>query len=115
MSVDIGNCNVFFHKLLNRNELQGDGKYTAIEFRESFLSELDNDNWWTDKSNKIELDFKNVEVIGPSWANEIFAYYLSKGIKKDLVLQKIICLNLTKTKKIIIERELDQGYRGYVG
>lgn len=111
MKIDIGK--EFFHKLINRNELQGDGKYTAIDFRNRFLSKLDTDEWWNDPSQFIELDFQNVEVIGPSWTNEIFAYYLSKGLKSHVVLSKIRCLNLTKTKTTIINRELEQGYRGY--
>lgn len=111
MSLDIGNK--FYHKLLNRNELQGDGKYTAIEFREKFLNDLDDKSWWDDDSKLIELDFKNVEVMGPSWTNEIFAYYLSQGIKIAEIQRKIRCLNLTKTKEITIQKELKQGYKGY--
>ena len=111
MKIDIGK--VFFHKLANRNHLQGDGKHTAIEFRNKFLKDLDTDEWWLNPNLRIELDFGNVELIGPSWANEIFAYYLTKGLNKKQVLEKIICLNLTKTKTVIINRELDQGYRGY--
>lgn len=111
MSLDIGK--VFYHKLLNRNELQGDGKNTAVDFRVKYLGDLDSEAWWKSSNSKIELDFANVEVIGPSWANEIFAYYLGKGVKKKDILEKIICLNLTKTKEIIINREIDQGYRGY--
>lgn len=109
--IDIGL--VFFPKLVNRNHLQGDGKNTAIEFRDLYLKDLDKEGWWNDPSSKIQLDFKNVEVLGPSWTNEIFAYYLSKGIKKATLQKKMECLNLTKTKETIIEREITQGYRGY--
>ena len=77
MIIDIGND--FFTRLLNRNKSQGDGKNTAIDFRNEYLTELDNSNWWSDESKTIKLDFKNVEVVGPSWANEIFAYYLRKN------------------------------------
>ena len=102
--IDIGN--VFFRRLLNRNHLQGDGKHTAMEFRDKYLVELDDTSWWKDKTKKIELNFENVEVLGPSWTNEIFTYYLDKGIKPKQILKKIRCSHLSKTKEMIIHMEL---------
>lgn len=110
--LDIGK--EFYHKLLNRNKLQGDGKYTADQFRDKYLAELESEDWWKDNTKFIELDFENVEVVGPSWANEVFAFYLTRNINKSDVLKKIKCTGLTKTKEIIINREIEMGYKGYV-
>ena len=56
----------FNHRLANRDKSQGDGTFTAIEFRDKFLAKLDNQEIW--KSDKVEIvfDFSGIKKIGPS-------------------------------------------------
>lgn len=104
--IDIGS--EFSDYLVNRNKLQGDGSFTAIEFREKFLQELENEHWWN-SNNTITLNFKNVVTLGPSWANEVFAFYTDK-YAKDLIKKKIIFKDLSVVKREIIDQEIDSGY-----
>lgn len=79
-------------------------------FRTYILNEiLDNYDFWESKSSKIELDFKNVKKITPSFANEAFAYYL-KYANKEQILNKIRFINIKETHRLIIEVELESGY-----
>lgn len=106
-TIDIGED--FFPRLTNRDTRQRDGKYTAVEFREKYLSELDKEEAWKDDSLYINLDFKNVSKMGPSWANEVFAYF-TKYSRPEKVLDKIRLINISRVKKSIIKQELDSGY-----
>ena len=105
--IDIGND--FYPRLANRNKFQGDGKHTAEEFREKYLSFLDNEEIWSNDRTEIELDFKNVRKIGPSFANEAFAYFC-KYSEPQKVIKKIKLCNLTDVKKAIILEEIESGY-----
>ncbi len=100
----------FHHRLANRDKSQGDGTYTAIEFRERYLSQLDNEEIWKTDSVEISLDFTGIKKIGPSFANEAFAYF-TKYAKPKKILSKISLINISKIQKLIIEEELDDGYR----
>lgn len=100
----------FHHRLANRDETQGDGTFTAKEFRLKYLSFLDNKEMWKNNNKEIELDFKDVKKIGPSFANEAFAYF-TKYAKPELILLKISLINISKIQKIIIFEELEDGYR----
>lgn len=106
-TIDVGT--EFYHRLANRDKQQGDGKHTAVEFRRRYLTELDNPDAWTQEIKPILLDFKNVEKIGPSFANEAFAYF-TKYAKPEKILERIIFLNISKVQLIIIKQELDSGY-----
>lgn len=65
-TIDIGKA--FYHRLANRDKNQGDGKHTAIDFRNRFLASLDNTSIWsTPISDPIVLDFNGVKKIGPSF------------------------------------------------
>ena len=97
--------------LRNRNKLQTDGLYTGEEFRETFLKEADCKEWWSNKDT-ITLDFDGVITLGPSWANEAFAYFSQYGINFEKMKKKFIFLNLTEVKKRIIENEVNEGHRG---
>ena len=91
--------------LTNRNELQGDGKNTAIDFRKNFLKEYESEDAWRNGSEEIEFDFSGVKKISPSFANEAFAHFLKfTDLKK--FSEKIKFSNTTKVQKMIIEQEL---------
>ncbi len=105
--IDIGK--EFYHRLANRDDRQGDGKKTAVEFREKYLSDLDNSNVWKDDKEIIQLDFINVKKLGPSFANEAFAYF-TQYAQPERILKKIKLLNISKVKELIILQELKTGY-----
>lgn len=107
MKIDVGT--EFHRRLTNRDKLQGDGRYTAVQFRERFLNSLDNQEYWKQDPEPIILDFKNVEKIGPSFANEAFAYF-TKYAKPEVVLSKIKFENITTVQRILIEQEIKSGY-----
>ena len=50
----------FHHRLANRDKQQGDGSYTAEEFRNKYLSELDSDNAWKSDAEYVTLDFSGI-------------------------------------------------------
>jgi hypothetical protein len=106
--IDVGKD--FYHRLANRDENQGDGKHNALEFRHKFLKHLDNSDIWKTSDGEISLDFSNVTKIGPSFANEAFAYF-TKYAKPGVILEKIHIINSTNVQLLIIEEELDTGYR----
>ena len=105
--VDVGN--EFYYRLANRDENQGDGKKTAIEFREKYLRDLDDKAAWQVSDPFIILDFTNVKKIGPSFANEAFAFF-TKYATPEKILKKIILKNTTNVQQSIIEEELEAGY-----
>lgn len=83
----------------------------GIEFRMRFMSELETPEFWSDKTRMITLDFKNVDTLGPAWANEVFAYWAQCRLPAD-VKNKIKCINITEVKQAVIDIELDHGYCG---
>lgn len=104
--IDVGN--EFSDYLVNRNKLQGDGSATAEQFRDKFLKDLESEDWWSGQ-DIITLSFKNVRTLGPSWANEVFAYYTAKR-NKELIQKKIIFKDISTVKKEIIDQEIESGY-----
>lgn len=108
MEIDVGKD--FYHRLANRDSHQGDGKFTAIDFRNRFLKSLDNEHTWTTDTEPIVLDFANVKKIGPSFANEAFAYF-TKYASPEKILKKIIFNNATRVQREIIQEELETGYK----
>lgn len=98
----------FHGRLSNRDESQGDGRFTAVEFREKFLKELDNQAAWEDKNPFICFDFKGVTRISPSFASEAFAYF-SKYTRPKTILKKITFKNISYVKMLIIEHEVENG------
>lgn len=99
----------FSDYLVNRNNLQGDGTKTGEDFRTQFLLDLENDSWWDKSENIIIFNFKDVRTIGPSWANEVFAYYANKR-NKSTVLSHLKFENISPVKLEIIELEIESGY-----
>lgn len=99
----------FSNRLVNRNRYQGDGSYHAIDFRKRFLSDLDRDAEWSSSDPFVELDFQNVRKIGPSFANEAFAYFMKYAKTKERFFEKIKMKNESRVQRIIIEEELDAG------
>ena len=105
--IDIGKD--FSDILTNRDENQRDGTKNGVEFRKMYLDELDNKEKWGDFSQEIILNFANVKRMGPSWANEVFAYFTKYG-EPEIILKKIKLDNITRVKKTIIEKEIETGY-----
>ena len=99
----------FHHRLVNRDERQGDGQHNAVRFRTQFLSELANRDAWRSKGVFIELDFSNVTKIAPSFANEAFAFF-TQFAEPDEVLKKISIVNASTVQREIIKMELKTGY-----
>lgn len=106
-NIDIGKD--FTHSLTNRDQYQRDGTYTGIDFRKKYLNELDNKAAWTDDTEHILLNFENVKRLGPSWANEVFAYFTKYG-KPEVILKKIRLINISRVKLAIITQEINTGY-----
>ena len=107
-TVDVGA--EFSHRLTNRDSNQGDGKHTAIEFRQKYLVGLDSPDAWSEPVTPfIKLDFSKVRKIGPSFATEAFAHYTQYANPQD-VLKRIVLVNATRVQRLIIERELEAGY-----
>lgn len=100
----------FHHRLANRDDKQGDGKYNAVEFREKYLSELDNKPVWDSKDIFVIFNFQNVKKLGPSFANEAFAYF-TQYAKPGRILEKIQFKNISEVKLLIIKEELESGYK----
>lgn len=95
-------CLEFSNRLTNRNKLQGDGKFTAMEFRNNFLYPLYIRKNWNDESI-ITLDFSGVKVLSPTFANEAFTYFKRFETSKKKVKDKIIFINCTNVQERIIE------------
>ena len=107
-TIDIGTD--FYHRLANRDTLQGDGTHTAVEFRKKYLNELDDPAAWKIKEPFIVLNFVNVKRLGPSFANEAFAYF-TKWADPLTIYSRIIFSNLSKVQKSIIDVEIKTGYK----
>ena len=107
-TIDIGQD--FSESLTNRNSYQRDGRHSGLEFRESYLKELDDRDSWKNKDCFIILDFSKVKRLGPSWANEAFAYF-AQFADPDLILKKIQLINISRVKENIIEIEVKTGYK----
>lgn len=106
--IDVGRD--FYNFLSNRNADQGNGKYTAIEFREKYLKFLDNDDAWKTSNTAIIFDFSNVDTMISSFANEAFAYF-TKYAPPERIMKKIKFENITRVKMEIVEAELENGYK----
>jgi len=109
MTIDIGKD--FYHRLANRDERQGDGKHTAIQFRKKYLSDLDNAQAWKEESEPLIFDFSNVKKIGPSFANEAFGYF-TRYVTPEAFYKKVRFINISNVQKMIIDEELRSGYTG---
>ena len=105
--VDVGG--EFHHRLANRNLYQGDGRHTAEQFRQRYLYQLDNEEAWKNDRMSITFNFQNVKKIGPSFANEAFAYFM-KYTSPENLKRKIVFKNLSNVQEIIIDEELKSGY-----
>lgn len=109
IKVDVGKD--FYFRLANRNELQGDGTFNAIEFRTKYLSILDSIESWKTLEKEVIFDFSNVKRIGPSFANEAFAYFM-RYTNPDNFFKKVEFINIDKEVDLpIIIKELKAGYQ----
>ena len=98
----------FSDRLVNRNKHQGDGTFTAQEFREKFLFAFDDPYIWEEDTPTITFDFEGVDKISPGFAREAFANFLQYTSKENL-LKHFLFVNITKVKMGIIEGELDDN------
>jgi len=105
--IDVGKD--FFVDLVNRDTNQGDGQYTAKQFRDKYLSEMTNLEFWKKPKPTIELDFQNVEVLGPSFANEAFAYF-TQFTQPEVIKRVIKFINISQVKMSTIDVELNRSY-----
>jgi hypothetical protein len=105
-----------FSKILrNRNSLQTDGLNTGEEFREKHLKEQDNQEWWNNEE-VVSFDFAEIITLGPSWANEVFAYFTKfPNVNEKKFLKKFIFENISSVKLKTILMEVKDGYRGILG
>ena len=76
----------------------------------TFLKYLDQRSYWKTDNKPIILNFEDVEKIGPSFANEAFAYF-TKYASPDKILKRIIFKNITQVQRSIIKNELITGYQ----
>lgn len=109
-TIDVGRD--FFVDLVNRDTNQGDGLYTAVEFRQKYLGDLMKPEFWMKPKEYIVLDFSHVEVLGPSFANEAFAFFTQYNAKPETILHVIKFDPISRVKLSTIKVELEQGYRG---
>jgi hypothetical protein len=107
MVIDVGKD--FYPRLANRDRRQGDGKHNAIQFRAKYLDHMDNREFWARDQDSVTFDFKNVEKIGPSFANEAFAYF-TKYAEPKKIKSRIEFVNISEVDRTIIEEEIDSGY-----
>lgn len=101
----------FYPRLANRNERQGDGKHTAIDFRMRYLGSLDSAEAWHTAGEPIIFDFDGVKKIGPSFANEAFAYFTKYATPMEF-LERVHFTNISEVFLLIIREELESGYKG---
>jgi len=99
----------FYPRLANRDRNQGDGKHTAIEFRHAYFRKLDSQSFWDNPTEKVTLDFSGVKKIGPSFANEAFAYF-TRYASPEKILKVISIKNASEVQMAIITQELKVGY-----
>ena len=95
--------------LINRGGQQMDGAFSGQAFRNKYLADLDDAARWHDSELCVVLDFGEVKRLGPSWANEVFAFFTKYG-KPGIILKKIKLVNISKVKRDIIQVEIDTGY-----
>lgn len=95
--------------LTNRDRRQRDGAFSGEQFREEYLTPLDNKDIWQDSAPFVVLDFSGVKRLGPSWANEVFAFF-TRYARPEAILQKIQVKNISRVKQNIIDVEIEAGY-----
>lgn len=107
MVIDVGKD--FYPRLANRDRRQGDGKHNAVQFRTKYLAHMDSPDFWAHDADSVIFDFKNVDKIGPSFANEAFAYF-TKYTEPKKIKARIKFVNISEVDRTIIEEEIDTGY-----
>lgn len=100
----------FSDRLVNRNQHQGDGTFTAQDFIRKFLVAFDDPYIWEEDTPTITFDFSDVKRISPAFANEAFAQFL-QYTNKDKLLKHFVFENIDSIDLMIIEYELNSGYK----
>lgn len=90
----------------HQSKMENEFAVSAVEFRNKYLSELDNPEAWLDTKPFIILDFKDVTHITPSFAHEAFAYFRKYATPKK-ILTKIKFINLRSVQEDLIALELN--------
>lgn len=101
----------FSDTLINRDKNQGDGTFTGVDFREKFLKSADSEPWWKKQSDVITLDFEGVDTLGPSWANEVFAFFTKFNVNERDILKRFNLVNISNVKLALVKREIASGYK----
>ena len=94
----------FCKRLTNRNKSQGDGEHTAEEFRKLYMTQCQKEDFWNGKET-ITFDFSDVIKIGPSFANEAFAFFMGKfNVDKKKFNEHIKFKNISRVQNLIIQQ-----------
>ncbi len=101
----------FCKRLTNRNKSQGDGEHTAEDFRKQYMSNCLKEDFWS-SDDTITFDFSEVIKIGPSFANEAFAFFMGGkfNVDKKKFNEHIKFKHISRVQELIIQQELDSGY-----
>lgn len=99
----------FSPRLANREKYNGDGTFTAVEFRRKYLNSLKKKNAWKIEGVFITFDFKDVTRLSPGFANEAFGYFTAV-VTPDEILKKIKFINISDVKLSTIKNELEAAY-----
>lgn len=99
----------FSPRLANREKYNGDGTFTAVEFRRKYLNPLKKSKHWKNDETFITFDFNGVERLSPGFANEAFGYFTAMGTPRQ-VLKKIRFINISDVKIETIHKELKAAY-----
>lgn len=97
----------FNSRLAYSSKIQG--PYSGEGFREKYLSHLANKSIWRRPGKEITLDFKNVDVMSPTFAINAFRYFRFFATKEQ-ILEKIEFINMKPVHKIILEDELNEPW-----
>jgi hypothetical protein len=111
MSLPINIATDFSDTLINRDKDQGDGTFNGVEFRTKYLSIADSEEWWKKQREVIALDFSGVDIIGPSWANEVFAFFTRFNLNEKDILKRFDLQKISNVKLALIKREIASGYK----
>lgn len=99
----------FSKRLVNRNPQQGDGKKTAIEFRDTYLTDLFHEGAWDNDEPLIAIDFEGIQKMSPSFADEAFGFF-AQFADPERIKKKIKFINMSTIQEKILNMELKDAY-----
>ena len=102
--IDVGTD--FYYRLIYIDGRLGEKNYNAVKFKEKYLKYLDNKEAWKFMPEQIIFDFKNVKIIGPTFARDAFGYFTKYASAKK-VLETILFANISFAHREIITFEIE--------